>query len=371
VGKLDEAAECFERAGEINPMALAQLVRTGKMPRNPQALEKMSSIADNRLMAKAARSSMCFALADLYDREQEFDKAARFMTTANELVNSELNYSADQFSRKIDNIIRVFSEDYFENLPAIRGSDRVPVFVVGMPRSGTTLTEQILSSHPQVFGAGELELLPVLTRLMPRVLKAGSPFPGCMRAMTGELREEAARYYLYGLQQHDEASHYVVDKMPHNFVNLGLIASVLPGARIVHVSRDPRDTALSNYLQNFKAREGGLGYAFQLGNLARQLNDYARIMSHWRQVLPAPVFELSYEELVEDQEGVTRKLLQFIGVDWHDDVRDFHKTERAIRTASVSQVRQPIYKTSRQKWRNYEEMLQPLISLLEQELPGR
>lgn len=368
VGKLDEAAEYFERAGEINPLALAQIVRTRRMPSNPAALEKMESIAENRLLQKGARSTMNFALADLYDREKEYQKAARFMTTANELANSELSYSPSQFSKKVDSVIRVFSSEYFENLPEIRGSDRVPVFVVGMPRSGTTLSEQILSSHPDVFGAGELELLPVLTRLMPRVLKTGRLFPGCMKGMTAELREEAARYFLYGIQQHDEEASFVVDKMPHNFVNLGLIASILPKAKIVHIFRDPRDNALSNYLQNFKARDGGMGYAFHLGNIARQINDYTRMMAHWREVLPMPIFELSYEELVEDQEGITRELLQFIGVEWSDDVKDFHKNERAVRTASVSQVRQPIYKSSKQKWRNYEEVLQPLITGLDEEV---
>ncbi len=364
VGELDEAAQCFEKAGEINPMALAQIVKTRKMPENAAALKRMEAIADNRVIGREPRATMSFALAEMYDRKKDYERAFQYLAQANELVDRDLDFSAENFSKRVDANIRIFNKDYFASLSATRGSDRTPIFVVGMPRSGTTLTEQILCSHPDVFGAGELDLLPVLTRLMPGVLKAGKVFPGCMRAMTPQLREEAARYYLFGLQQHDEEKHFVVDKMPHNFMNVGLIAAVLPSAKIIHISRDPRDSGLSNFEQNFKAKDGGMGYAFNLQNIALQINDYTRMMAHWRETLPVPMFELSYEELVEDQQGVTQQLLDFIGVDWDDSVRDFHKTERAVRTASVSQVRQPIYATSKQKWRRYAEQLAPLLNNL-------
>jgi tetratricopeptide (TPR) repeat protein len=368
VGKLDEAAECFEQASEINPMALASLVKARKMPEDPAAIERMEQIAENRVMKNEPRATMSFALAELHDKAGDYEKAFHFLEMGNKLVDAELNYNPMGFTRRVDANSRIFTREYFEQLPGIRNSDRVPVFVVGMPRSGTTLTEQILCSHPQVFGAGELDLLPTLTRLIPRVLETRTPYPGAMLHMTPELREEAARYYLYGLMQYDEEHPFVVDKMPHNFMNLGLIAAVLPLARIIHIQRDPRDNALSNFQQNFKAKAGGMGFAFDMENIALQINDYHRMMNHWRQVLPLPIFELSYEELVEDQEGMTRQLLDFVGVEWDESVRDFHKTERAVRTASVSQVRQPIYKSSKQKWRRYEEQLQPLLDKLDPEV---
>jgi tetratricopeptide (TPR) repeat protein len=368
IGKLDEAAECFERAAEVNPMALAQVLKTRRLPSDPGAVGKMEKIADNRFLARGPRATMSFALAELHDKNKAYDKASEYLSLGNSLMDAEANYDPDTFTRRVDALIDVFSEDYFDRLEPIRRGDRTPVFVVGMPRSGTTLTEQILCSHPDVFGAGELELMTVLSRIMPQVLKTRQAFPRCMNNMTAALREEAARYYLYGIKQHDATSPFVVDKMPHNFTNLGLIAATLPGAKIIHVYRDPRDNALSNFQQNFKARDGGMGYAFDLVKIARQINDYHRVMQHWRQVLPMPIFELCYEQLVEDQEGLTRELLQFIGVDWSDSVTEFHKTERAVRTASVSQVRQPIYKSSKQKWRNYEELLQPLIDALDEEV---
>ncbi len=368
VGELDEAARCFEKAGEINPMALAQIVKTRKMPENPASLERMERIADNKTLAREPRANMSFALAEIYDKQKDFEKAYNYLAQANELTNRDLKYRPELFSNRVDANIKIFTNEFFDSLPGIRAPDRTPVFVVGMPRSGTTLTEQILCSHPDVYGAGELDLLPVLVRLMPRVLRSKRLLPGCMRSLTPELREEAARYYLFGLDQHDREMPFVVDKMPHNFMNLGLIASTLSTAKIIHIQRDPRDNALSNLQQNFKAKDGGMGYAFSQENIGLQINDYHRMMVHWRDVLPIPIFELTYEELVSDQEGMTRELLDFIGVDWDDSVRDFHKTERAVRTASVSQVRQPIYASSKQKWRNYEEYLAPLIQTLEPDI---
>jgi tetratricopeptide (TPR) repeat protein len=367
VGKLEEAGDCFERAAEINPMALSQMVNARRFPDDPEALIKMSQLADNPLMPQAARISMSFALADLYDKRKEPDQAWPYLELANRLTDKGLNFDPDTFSKKVDLFCQTFNKDFLHSLEPIRGSDRIPIFVVGMPRSGTTLTEQILSSHAAIFGAGELDLMARLTGLLPRVLKTKTPYPGCVNQMTPHLREEAARFYLHGLYQYDQEHTYVVDKMPHNFMQLGLIAMIFPKARIIHVRRDPRDTALSNFQQNFKAKHGALGYAFHLENTARQINDYHRMMEHWKQVLPLPIFELTYEELISNQDEVSREMLTFVGVDWDEQVREFHKTERAVRTASVSQVRQPIYKTSQQKWRKYEKYLGPFLENLNPE----
>jgi hypothetical protein len=200
---------------------------------------------------------------------------------------------------------------------------------------------------------------------MPKVLKDKRPYPVCLDKLTPHLRTEAARFYLKGLQNYDTEHAYVVDKMPHNFMQLGLIALIFPKAKIIHVQRDPRDTAVSNFQQNFKAKHGGLGYAFDLEKTALQLNDYNRMMAHWREVLPIPMCEFRYEDLVSAQDEWSKKLLEFVGVEWDISVHDFHKTERAVRTASVSQVRQPIYQTSKQKWRKYEAYLQPLLDNLD------
>ena len=368
IGKLDEAADLFEQASQVNPMALTQMVNARRFPEDEASLRKMQILADNALLPDEPRVAMGFALAEVHDKRKEYDAAFRYLTLANRLTDKQLKYDPEEYAKQIATLKGVYTAQFFARQPRIRSAVRVPIFVVGMPRSGTTLTEQILCSHPEIFGAGELDFMPRIAQLMPRVMKSQTPYPLCLEGVTPYLREKAALYYINRLNTLDRSHRYVVDKLPHNFERLGLIALIFPGAKIIHIQRDPRDTALSNFQQNFKAKHGGLGYAFDLEKIADQINDYHRMMEHWRAVLPLPMFELTYEELVADQEGMTRQLLDFVGVGWSDSVRDFHKTERAVRTASVSQVRQPIYQTSRQKWRRYESHLAPLLERLRPEV---
>jgi tetratricopeptide (TPR) repeat protein len=364
-GRLDEAADCFLQASRIQPMALAQLTRTRRFPEDEASLARMAGVATNPLIPDSARASMGFALAEAYDRLGRIDDAARCLLEANRLSARQINYQPQRFHTYVNRTMRVFDERLFRAQTPIRDANRKVVLVVGMPRSGTTLVEQILSAHPDVYGAGELDLLPNLGRLMPRVLHSEHPYPECARELTATLREEAARHLLYGLALHDQDHPVIVDKLPHNFVNLGLVASVLPGARIVCVSRDPRDVGLSNFQQNFKARMGGMGYAFDLAHIAAQLNDHHRLMQHWRRVLPTRLYELRYEDLVRDQAGQTRRLLDYLELDWDDAVLRFDTVDRPVRTASVAQVRETIYASACGKWRRYESMLAPMLEALE------
>ncbi len=363
-GQLDEAAALFRNASALNPMALAQLSRARRWPEDPRVLERMRSVADNPLLPPAARIAMAFALAESFDRAQDYDSAATYLQSANTLSAPQLGYRPEAFSQLIDRTMNVFNRNYFKAMGPTRSTDRRVVFIVGMPRSGTTLVEQILSAHPQIFGAGELDVVPQLTRLIPKVLHSETPYPECVPALSPALREEAARHLLHALNLHDTEHSVVVDKLPHNFVNLGLIASVLPNARIVHLRRDPRDVGLSNFQQNFKARQGGMGFAFDLKHIAAQLNDYARIMAHWRDVLPIPILTVDYESLVADQLLESERLLSFLDLPWDDAVVAFNQLGRPVRTASVAQVREPIYSSSCGKWRRYEGLLQPLMEAL-------
>jgi tetratricopeptide (TPR) repeat protein len=366
-GKLDEAAGLYEQASAMNPMAFAHMVNAKHIPDDPKALKKMENVADNILTPDPARISMSFALAEVFDKSKDYDRAFVYLKQANDLTNKKLTYSCKAFNKQVKATKSVYTAEFFGGLPAIRSSARTPIFVVGMPRSGTTLTEQILCSHTEVFGAGELDLVPRLTRLIQRVIKDGKRYPHCIANLTPHLREEAARFYLHGLDMHDTDHPFVVDKMPHNFMHVGLIHTIFPKARIIHIRRDPRDTALSNYQQNFKAKHGGLGYAFDLENIAHEINSYNEMMAHWRAVLPGRMLEITYEELVADQEAVSREMLAFAGLAWDSNVTNFHEHKRAVRTASVAQVRQKIYSSSKQKWRKYESHLGPLLDTLEPE----
>ncbi|MEM7226512.1 MAG: sulfotransferase [Pseudomonadota bacterium] len=364
VGRIDEAIECFEQAAKINPMALAHMVTARALPEDPAAVERMERFAANTLLPDDVRAAMGFALAELWQKRKDYDKAFTHVNEANRLAHKTIVYDHKTFSQQVAAIMKIFSADFFEARKDFGDPSERPVFVCGMPRSGTTLVEQILSSHPEIHGAGELPLMPTIVRLMPRALQVNKPYPIGMRRINNAIAKGAAKYYLGNLDLIDKDARFVVDKMPHNFLYLGLIALMFPNAKIIHLQRDPRDVAVSNYFQNFKTRHGMLGYAFDLADMGHHLNDHARLMAHWHEVLPVEIYECNYEELVQDQARKTAELLQFVGVDWDEDVLAFHKTERAVRTASVWQVRQPMYQTSAQKWRRYEQFLGPLDEVL-------
>ncbi|MEE8444052.1 MAG: sulfotransferase, partial [Alphaproteobacteria bacterium] len=231
-----------------------------------------------------------------------------------------------------------------------------PVFIVGMPRSGTSLTEQILASHPQVFGAGELR---DINSIAVKLRQTGGT---ALTRIPRNILKEGAEAYLARLLEIGGESLRVTDKMPTNFLNLGLIARLFPNARVIHTRRDPMDTGLSCYFQNFQG--GGNSYVYSLEFIAHFYQLYQKLMDHWRSVLPLKMLEIDYEALVGDQDGESRRLIEFMGLDWDDACLDFHKTERPVSTASKSQVRQPMYKTSVDAWRRFETQLQPLAKAL-------
>jgi len=230
-----------------------------------------------------------------------------------------------------------------------------------MPRSGTTLTEQILASHPQVYGAGERRLATLGFSLLPRVLGVDAAPTDCLKQLDSTLVGQFADWHLEQLRGLDGGRYdRVVDKMPDNYALLGWLVTLFPKARIIHCQRDVRDVALSCWITNFTR----IRWANDLEHLATRVNNYFQIMDHWQKVLPAPVLSIGYEEMVADQEGTTRRLLDFVGLDWNPACLNFHKTERLVRTASVAQVRQPIYKQSVARWKHYETALRPFLERL-------
>jgi hypothetical protein len=227
-----------------------------------------------------------------------------------------------------------------------------------MMRSGTTLAEQILASHPRVHGAGELADMEKLIAQLPRRLGSDQCFPKAIEHLNESSASALAREYDACVRQRGGAAIRVVDKLPRNFFYLGAIATLLPGARLVHCRRDPFDTCLSIFMQNFG---GSVPYAWDLYHLGRYYRAYQRLMAHWSQVLPVPVFELNYESLIDQQESTSRDLLAFCGLEWDERCLRFHETERGIRTPSALQVRRPLYRDAIGRWKNYEAFLQPLF----------
>ena len=246
-------------------------------------------------------------------------------------------------------------------LPRARVHSDRPVFIVGMVRSGTTLVEQILSSHPDVYGAGELPDITEITRALPGFLGTGDRYPECLPKLTPEAADVMARRYLDRLTQIAPKARRVTDKLPGNFMYLGLIEFLFPGARIIHCMRDPVDTCLSAYFQDFSNNHP---YAYDLSNLGAFYRGYLKLMAHWRKVIHLPLLEIKYEDLISDQERVTRSLVEFCGLEWDNRCLQFHETKRFVGTASHDQVNRPLYRESIQRWKNYERHLEPLLAAL-------
>jgi tetratricopeptide (TPR) repeat protein len=356
-GHFERAETLFKRALEVNPKmstALAALVSIRKMtPADGAWLEAAEEIAASGL-APLEAADVCFAIGKYCDDTGNFERAFQNFKHANELLKSVAeHYERDLRTRFVDDLVRVYTREKISKLEAGACDSMKPVFVVGMMRSGTSLAEQIIASHPSARGAGELAFWSDAVREHETAIRQG---------MLGEtIRKKLAEQYLSFLAGHSDDALRIVDKAPINSDYLGIIHSVFPQARFIYMRRDPIDTCLSCYFQQFSA---SLNYAMDLSDLAHYYREHQRLMTHWRAVLPpGAILELPYEGLVADQEQWTRKILDFLGLEWDDRCLDFHNTKRPVVTASYWQVRQKIYKGSVERWRNYERFVGPLLGL--------
>jgi tetratricopeptide (TPR) repeat protein len=304
------------------------------------------------------RSLLLFKLGDLNDSLARFDEAFEAYRMGNSL--NAPAFQADAWVAGVDRMLAGFDRQVLEHLPAASLYSKLPVFVVGMPRSGTSLVEQILASHPEVHGAGELQDLFKFAASLPK----GGLDAEELATLDPSWLTEAAENYLMRLQARAPGAKRITDKLPTNFLNLVLITLAFPGARVIHCQRDPLDTCLSCYFQNFGARHA---YTSSLEHLGIFYSQYERLMEHWQRILDLPIFEVRYEALVADTETVSRELIAFLGLDWDSRCLEFHRTERFVNTSSYDQVRRPIYNRSvGRAMRDYGKHLEPLIKMLKQ-----
>ena len=304
---------------------------------------------------------MClhFSTGHLLDRLGRYDEAFAHFQQANRLRRAGQDVIGLQ--RQVDEIMHVHASD-----PALMLRDRQStapklIFIVGMPRSGTTLVEQILASHPDVYGAGELQTMPSLAQSIARLTGASGNYPQCMPELNPGRIDILRRTYLSGLPHAALGAPVVTDKQPGNFLTLGLIRALFPNAAIIHCTRDPRDTCLSCYFHNFQ----GLPYTYDLASLGQTWRIYRRLMQHWKDI-QIPMLELPYEALVDDVEGWSRRLLEYCGLPWNDACLRFHENDRIVSTVSHDQVTRPIYTSSVGRWRHYERHLGPLLIALQE-----
>ncbi|RDH86145.1 MAG: hypothetical protein DIZ80_01360 [endosymbiont of Galathealinum brachiosum] len=322
------------------------------------ALMKKILLSDTTLSV-LNKINLNFNLGLLYDNIEDYDNAFLYYQQGNDL--KPVSFDAEAHTREIDRLISVHSQAFMENQPRSNIYSERPIFVLGMVRSGTSLVEQILSSHGDVFGAGELGNIYQMSKELPSILETNDEYPECLSQLTQKHTDELSKTFLDHLTHLSLDAKRVVDKLPGNFMYLGLIESLFPGARVIHCIRDPLDTCLSTYFQDFSTVHS---YAYDLTNLGAYYQSYRKLMSHWRKVLSIPVLELNYEELVNDQEKVSRSLVEFCGLEWDDNCLKFHDSKRVVRTASYDQVNKPLHTKSVARWKNYEKHLTPLITAL-------
>jgi tetratricopeptide (TPR) repeat protein len=309
-----------------------------------------------------------FAAARLLDRVGRFDEAFEQARRANDLVRSVSRvHDPAAHSQWVTRKIGYFTRTRIGSLPRATLEAKRPVFIVGMPRSGTTLVEQILASHPQVHGAGELEILRLIAKgSSGSEWSEGEPYPECLDGLSLARANRLAAHYLGEVEalaagaDHPDAT-YITDKQPLNFLILDLVEILFPGCHVIHCIRNPLDTCLSNFITNF---EGGNEFKFDLAHLGQYHRDYRRLMEHWKKVLRMQMLDLRYEDLVLDTEGQVRRMLEFLNLPWDERCMKYYQNARRVRTASEDQVRRPIYTTAIGRWKHYERHLGDLIAAL-------
>ncbi len=361
MGNRADAVALARKAHKMEPLAPGGLSLLAEADREAEPAELLTKIEG--VLAKGQdfryRIGLHFSAAVLCDKMKRYEEAFAHYVEGNAARRDQLqrlgkHYQPAAFESRVDRMIEHFDRERCAGPGG--SSSELPILIVGMPRSGTSLTEQILASHPRVIGGGELREIGQIVEWLSR----SHDYP---RALPQSTLKEAATGYLKYVGKIGRGVDRVTDKMPGNFMNLGLIMRMFPRARIIHCRRDPMDNCLSCFAQNFAAE--GLGWSTDLRDLGHQYCQYQRIMAHWRAVLPpGRMLEIDYEDTVADLETQARRLVDFAGLEWDESCLDFHKTERAVVTASREQVRNPIYNTSVGRWRRYGDGVAPLVEAL-------
>jgi len=325
------------------------------------ALNYADKVVSQKALSKVEAKNLHFAMGKIFDQKNNYDQAFMHYEKANNCIKEA--YDGIAHAKKIEDTIKVFSVGTIMSLPK-SNNDKSPIFIVGMPRSGTSLTEQVLAAHPDVYAAGEREDLGLIVNNFLRNSSASTSYIDHIRSLTTDTVDKMAQQYQESIWSLSTSATHFTDKMPHNFYLLGFIQLLFPNARVIHCSRNPLDTCLSIYFQNFHDQHK---YAKNLFDIGTHYNQYTKLMNHWRKTLSLPVFEMNYEDFVRDQKKATRDLLKFCDLDWKEECLDFHKVNRIIDTASVDQVRQKLYSKSIDRWKHYQNYLDELKEGLNRE----
>ena len=330
-------------------------------------IESMRTQESNEALSHSDRVYLCFALGKAFEDREEFDTAFKYYERGNRLKKTRSRYDAEQMSVDLQAQANVCTAEFFEQRSGVGSSAPDPVFVLGLPRAGSTLLEQILSSHSMVDGTREL---PNILSLSQRLRRRGrqsdaSAYPEILGELSVDELEEYGQQFIDETQIHRQGAAFFIDKMPNNFRHIGLIQLILPNAKIIDARRHPMSCCFSGFKQLFAE---GQEFTYGLEEVGRYYRDYVDLMDHWDTALPGKVLRVQYEDVVADLDTQVRRILDHCGLPFEEACINFHETERSVRTPSSEQVRQPIFKSGLEQWRHFEPFLGPLKEALGPEL---
>ncbi|MFK5948347.1 MAG: sulfotransferase [Methylococcales bacterium] len=362
LGEIDKGNELIEKLKcEYPDHPLVNIVYAQYSLRNKkqqQGISALNHIINNENISKYDSVSAKMLIGDLYDSIKDYDAAFKYYKQANDALDK--NYDSESYKDYVSILIEYFSKEKYSSLPASENTSNELIFIVGMPRSGTSLIEQIISSHSSVFGAGELSNVQIMSNSLQEEEGLDNVYPVCLNEIDIECMEKMAKKLILSTMGNTN-SLKVIDKMPHNFHHIGFIHKLLPNAKFINCERAPEDTCLSIY---FKYFAGHHPYASNLHDLGVHYSEYERLMKHWMNELDIPVLTVKYENVVLDSKNEVEKILNFLDLEWEDSCMEFHKKKRVVATASYNQVNKKIYSSSIDRWKNYEQYLSELLDVL-------
>ena len=358
-----EVMEPYIEKGDTHPDLLLIFGNiAARVDRAESAAEKLEKMLEDPDKLRASQHiEALYTLAKLYDSLGDYDRAFTCAEKANNLNKEKRPEKKNIHAVNEEMVQRVFTAETLQQLPAATYQTERPIFIIGMPRSGTTLVEQILAAHPQVFAAGEIYELRQIINSIPHRLSLQAPFEQCVAQLNAKTINSMASSYDKALKKLSGNAPRVTDKMPGNYMLAGFIQLLFPAAKVIHCRRHPLDTCLSCYLQDFGVKHP---YSRDLQELGEKYIAYERLMKHWENILDLPLHHVRYEDLVNNQEEESRRLLEFCDLPWDDACLRFHEVEREVLTLSYQQVRRPMYKSSLARYKNYQQHLEPLRNML-------
>jgi len=368
VGRHDDAVQAYRNAYQARPSlgdAWWSLANMKTFAFSDDELARMEAQVDAPGLGRVDEYHLCFALGKAFEDREQYERAFEFYARGNRLKKDELRYSADRMQADFDRQKEFFTPERVRAFSG-RGIEAPdPIFIVGLPRAGSTLVEQILASHSQIDGTLELpNILAMAHRLNGRLQRGQEPrYPGVLADLAPEKFAEMGQQYIDETRIHRQDAPYFTDKMPNNFRHIGLILSIMPNARIIDARRAPMSCCFSGYKQLFAE---GQEFTYSLEDIGRYYAGYVDLMAHWKRLYPDSILQVDYEDVVDELEPQVRRMLDFLGLDFEPGCVEFHRTQRSVRTASSEQVRKPIYRTGVEQWRHFE----PWLGDLERALAG-